>query len=146
MDGDYWLVDHLPALIKSDDGVVAAGPIQDALGDLDAVRLSVVYAVPGPKGRGPVAVAAVTVREGRELGAEDLDAVLAPLGSPGRPAVVRRVGEIPVTTWFRPVAGPLREEGVPEPSKPAGCWYWDEKRGGYRALTKTARTRLVGST
>ena len=36
-DGDYWLVDHVPALVRSADGVVAGGPIVDALGDLDAV-------------------------------------------------------------------------------------------------------------
>ena len=63
-DGDLWLVDHVAALIRTEHGHVASFPILDALGDLDAVDLAVVY---GVAGRGPgrsLAVAAVTLRPG----------------------------------------------------------------------------------
>ena len=31
-DGDYWLLDHIPAMIRTESGPVAAGPLRDALG------------------------------------------------------------------------------------------------------------------
>ncbi len=137
VDGDFWLVDHVPALVRTVDGPVPAGPIQDALGDLAAVRLAVAYGVEG------VSVAAIRLREGRKLTPKDLDRVLAPLGSPGRPQVVRLVDEIPVTTWYRIRTSELREDGIPDPTRPASAWYWDEAKGGYRAITKAARERLL---
>ena len=45
-DGDLWLVDHAQALIRTAHGFVASFPIVDALGDLDAIDLAVVYGVP----------------------------------------------------------------------------------------------------
>ena len=57
-DGDLWLVDHVGALIRTDHGHVASFPIIDALGDLDAVDLAVVYGRrraggPGARSRSP---------------------------------------------------------------------------------------------
>jgi putative long chain acyl-CoA synthase len=139
VDGDFWLVDHVPALARTVDGPVPAGPIQDALGDLPAVRLAVAYGVDG------VSVAAVRLREGQGLTPRDLDRVLGPLGSPGRPQVVRLVDEIPVTTWYRVRTSELREDGIPDPTRPASAWYWDESKPGYRAVTKAARERLLAA-
>lgn len=137
VDGDFWLVDHVPALVRTPAGAVPAGPIQDALADLPAVRLAVAYGVDG------VSVAAVRLREGHKLEPRDLGRVLGPLGSPGRPDVVRIVEEVPVTTWYRVRIGSLRAEGIPEPSKPATAWYWDDSKGVYRAMTKAAAERLL---
>lgn len=146
VDGDFWLVDFVASIVRTPEGPVPAGPVQDALADLDAVRLAVAYGVPRVAGSGRVAVAAVTLREGGEIGPGDLDAVLAPLGSPGRPEVVHVVERIPVTTWFRVRTDLLRDEGLPRPRRPARAWYWDSKRGGYRALTKATRARILGET
>ena len=123
--------------MRTADGVVPGAPIQDALADLPAVRLAVTYGVDG------VSVAAVRLRKGKKLTAADLNRVLAPLGRPGRPQVVRVVGDIPVTTWFRPRTAELRAEGIPDPAKPATAWHWDEKSKGYKPLTKAARERLL---
>lgn len=140
VDGDFWLVDHAQALVRTPEGVVPAGPIQDALADLDSVRLAVAYGVDG------LSVAAVRLRDGSKLTPKDLDRVLTPLGEPGRPHVVRLVDEMPVTTWYRIRTGALRAEGIPEPTRPATAWYWDPAKGSYRALTKAARARLTAAT
>jgi hypothetical protein len=51
---------------------------------------------------------------------------------------------MPVTTWSRIRVADLREAGLPSPSRPAHSWYWNEEKGGYRALTRAARSRLLG--
>ena len=73
-DGDLWLVDHVTALIRTEHGFVASFPILDALGDLDAIDLAAVYGVPTGDPEASLAVAAVTLRPGFELGAGDLTA------------------------------------------------------------------------
>jgi putative long chain acyl-CoA synthase len=142
-DDDHWLLDHSTALIRAATGAIPSGPIQDALGAIDAVALAVAYGVPTAKGDSQIPCAAVTLRNGRELAAADLDAGLADLGDRGIPWVVRVVGEIPLTTWFRPQTGPLREEGLPLPGAGSKAWYWDPRKGGYRKLSKAAVERLL---
>lgn len=112
-DGDYWLVDHVPALIKTRHGLVAGFPIQDALGDLEAVDVAVVYGVPDPDGADSLAIAAVTLRDECKVDAATLADALEVLGPDERPDFVRVVDEIPVTTWYRPTTATLRGEGVP---------------------------------
>ncbi len=46
-----------------------------------------------------------------------------------------------MTTWYRPLTGPLREAGIPEPGE--GVWYLDRGGKTYRPLTDAARRRLV---
>ena len=144
VDGDFWLVDHVPALVHTEAGVVPAGPIQDALVALGIVRLAQAYGIerPGPDSR-PIAAVAVTLREGRKLEPRALDRVLAPLGSPGRPDLVWVIDEMPRTTWFRIRTAELRALGVPKPTRPARAWLWDESKGGYRPLTKATREKLL---
>ncbi len=143
VDGDFWLVDHVPALVRTSAGIVPAGPIQDALAELPAVRLAHAYGVRGGSAAAQISVVAVTLREGAKLDAADLDRVLAGLGSPGRPDLVRVIERMPVTTWYRVRTAALREQGVPAPDEPATSWYWDQGRGGYAALTEAARERLL---
>jgi hypothetical protein len=116
-DGDYWRVDGVGEVIRTADGPVFTSPIRDALGTLDAVDLAVAYGVLPPGGEHQVAVAAVTLRAGHELGPRELSRALATLPPQQRPLIVRRVERIPVTTWFRPLTGPLRKEGIPEPGE-----------------------------
>lgn len=124
-DGDFWLVDHVPALIRTAHGYVASFPIEDALGDLDAIDLAVVYGVPDPAGDRQLAVAAVTLREGHGLDPAELADALGHLPADERPDIVHVVPEIPVTTWYRPNTAPLRERGVPEGE---GVWRRDGER------------------
>jgi putative long chain acyl-CoA synthase len=142
-DDDHWLLDHSTALIRAATGAIPSGPIQDALGAIDAVALAVAYGVPTAKGGSQIPCAAVTLRNGRELTAADLDAGLADLGDGGIPWVVRVVDEIPLTTWFRPQTAPLRKQGLRPPTKSTRAWYWDPRKGGYRKLSKAAVERLL---
>jgi putative long chain acyl-CoA synthase len=124
---------------------VFATPIRDALGDLGAVDLAIAYGVLPSGGEHEVAVAAVTLRAGRELAGEDVAVSLALLAPHERPAIVHVVDEIPVTTWHRPITGPLREAGIPEPDNGRPAWYLDAARETYRPLTGAARERLASS-
>jgi putative long chain acyl-CoA synthase len=142
-DGDYWLLDHASALIRTAAGAVPSGPIQDALGSIEPVELAVAYGVPTKRGEGQIPCAAVTLRRGGELTPAALDEGLADLGDGGIPWVVRVVDEIPLTTWFRPQTGPLREEGLQPPTAATKAWYWDPRKGGYRKLSKAAVERLL---
>jgi putative long chain acyl-CoA synthase len=136
-DGDYWRVDAVADAIPTEDGTVFTGPIRDALGDLPAVDLAVAYGVPaaGATDEVEISVAAVTVRAGGELTARDLTETLMSLEPAQRPSIVHVVGEIPVTTWYRPLTGPLRAAGIPRARAGRAAWYRDAVRGTYRPLT-----------
>jgi putative long chain acyl-CoA synthase len=135
-DGDYWRIDSVGDVIHTADGPVFAGPIRDALGDLPSVDFAVAYGVKSPGGGHELAIAAVTLRAGHELGDGDLEAALAVLPRAARPAIVQVVDRIPVTTWFRPITGPLRKAGIPKPGE--GVWCLDPETGGYRPLAAEA--------
>jgi putative long chain acyl-CoA synthase len=140
-DGDHWRVDATSALIRTLDGLVAAGPSRDALGDLPDVDLAVSYGVPVGHGETEVAVVAVTLREGRSLHATDVDAALRNIDPAERPAVVHVVDEIPVTTWYRPRTGPLRAAGIPPVDRDRPAWYRGSD-GYYERPTEAARRAL----
>lgn len=143
-DGDYWRLDSVREVVRSSSGPVFTGPIRDALGDLLAVDIAVAYGVPGPQGH-EVAVAAVTLRPDYDLDAVELSAALVVLPRAQRPTVVRVVSEIPVTTWYRPITGPLRDEGIPTPSRARPVWYRGPRSDGYKPLTPADRKRLTAS-
>ena len=142
-DGDYWRVDGLADVVRTDDGPAFTGPIRDALYDIPAVDLAVAYGVVPSKGEAEIPVAAITLRAGQELTAKDLWGALSGLAPHARPAVVQVVDEIPVTTWYRPITVPLREAGVPQPSDEHPAWFLDASGRSYRPLTQTARRRLT---
>lgn len=65
-DGDYGLAGSADTLVTTVNGIVAGSAVEDALGALDAIDLSVTYAVPGPDGN-DLAATAVTLRPGHSL-------------------------------------------------------------------------------
>ena len=144
-DGDYWRVDAVADVIHTREGPVFSTPIRDALGELSAVDLAVAYGIRPEGSEHEVAVAAVTLRAGRELAPRELAAALAALPAEQRPAVVHVANRIPVTTWYRPITRPLREAGIPEPGQGIRAWYRDAGGETFRPLTQAARRRLLGS-
>ncbi len=132
-DGDYWLIDHLQALIPTRHGPVGSSPIVDALGDVDAIDIAVVYGVPENGAQTGLAIAAVTVRDGFELSPGAVAGALDVLDADERPDIVHVVDEIPVTTWYRPVATGFREAGLPKP----GRQVWRRDGNEYVALEAT---------
>lgn len=141
-DGDFWRVDNVNDVIRTADAVVFTGPIRDALGDVAAIDLSVAYDVLVAGGEDEIAVAAVTLRTGYELEPREIARALEPVPPAQRPAIVHVVDEIPVTTWYRPLTGPLRELGIPEPGEGRQAWY--RSGGSYRPLTEAEHRRLAG--
>jgi putative long chain acyl-CoA synthase len=141
-DGDHWLVDHLPSLIRTGAGAVPSIPIEDALGDVDAVDLAVAYGVPADVEGDEVVVAAVTVREGRELDGDALDAALAQVDPASRPTWVRELDSIPLTTWYRPLKGPLRADGLPT-EEHEGVWRLDPDTGSYTSARRSRSPQPV---
>ena len=111
-DGDHWLVGGVPSLIKTPLGSVPPIPVQDAVGSLDAVHLSVAYGVEEKDGSTAVAVA-VQLRDGGALSPAKLRDAVASLPPADRPKYVRVIDEIPRTTWYRVKTGELRSEGIP---------------------------------
>ena len=142
-DGDYWRVDTPRRDPHAAPGPVFTGPIRDALGDLPAVDLAVAYGVPGR--RGPVAVARspcgpITTSM---LRADRRARRRCPRAQ--RPTVVHVVDEIPVTTWYRPLTGPLREPGSRSRPRPARPTHRRPQADGYKPLTPAERKRLIAS-
>lgn len=113
-DGDFWLIDSITSIIRTPTGPVYPTPVRDALWTLDAVDIAVCFGVTVPGARGAVAVAAVTAREDRSVSADDVTDAVSGLPIEQRPRYVRVVDEIPVTTWYRPIVGPLRAMGAPD--------------------------------
>jgi putative long chain acyl-CoA synthase len=142
-DGDYWRLDSARDVIRATAGPVYSAPIRDALGDLPAVDLAVAYGLGLPRREHKLVMAAVTLRPGHPLDARALGDALERVPAPARPDVVYVVDEIPVTTWYRPLTGPLRDAGLP-PADPQRAWYRDRGGRRYRPLTDTARRRLSG--
>jgi putative long chain acyl-CoA synthase len=143
-DGDYWRVDGVAEVIRAREGPVFTTPIRDALGELPAVDLAVAYGVRPRDQPYQLAVAAVTLRRGHELTAEEIGRAFAEAPREQRPAIVHVVDRIPVTTWYRPITAPLREAGIPEPSGGAGVWYHDTSGEEYQPLTAAVYAQLAG--
>jgi putative long chain acyl-CoA synthase len=136
-DGDYWIADHVSGLIATPNGPVPSYPIAEALDNVASVDLAVAYSLEGA--RGSVVVAAVAPRPGFEVRADELSAAVHGLAPNSRPAVVRVVDEIPLTTWYRPVKAPLRVQGLPANDR---AFAWNASAQAYEPLTDGARSQL----
>jgi putative long chain acyl-CoA synthase len=135
-DGDYWLLDSIAALIRTQDGPVPPTPVRDALWSLREVDMAVCFGVPAPEGSDAVAVGAVKLREGQEIDGAVITDALETIKPSERPAFVRVVDEIPVTTWFRPVHAGLQALGVPD-GRDGRAFALDED-GAYTDLTRAS--------
>ncbi|WP_006246135.1 acyl-CoA synthetase [Mycolicibacterium tusciae] len=139
-DGDYWLVDNRGTLIHTSRGVVYASTVNDAVSRLDAVDLAVTYGVDADGQR--LAVTALTLRPGGTIASADLSEALAdvPVGNP--PDIVHVVPEMALSASCRPLVRPLRDAGVPKPSRNA--WYLDVDTNRYKRLTVAVRAEIAG--
>ena len=137
-DGDYWFVDNRNTVIQSVRGPVFRQPICDALGDISAIDLAVVY--PVATEAQDVAVAAVTLGEDGVLTSasfgDTLTTVLGGLPRDQRPAIVHVVDHIPLTPSYRPLSSALRAAGLPAAGDTT--WYHDPTDGHYRQSANIA--------
>jgi putative long chain acyl-CoA synthase len=130
--GDLWLVDAVTSIVDTERGPVLPAGARMALGSIPAVDLMVAYGL-HTRG-GTVLAAAVTLCEGAELTAADLDLAMDRLPASHRPAYVQVVKSIPVTTWHRPMWRPLQRGGVPRPSRNRQVFRLSEDRTHYQQL------------
>jgi putative long chain acyl-CoA synthase len=137
-DGDFWLAGSADSLVTTAHGVVGGSAVEDALGILDAIDMSVTYAAPGADGD-DVAVTAVTLRSGRLLDAEDLSAALGQLPPDRRPHAVHVVERIPTSTSHRPLPSAFAAAGRPAPGP--GVYQLDRLSGEYRTVTNSKPVR-----
>ena len=144
-DGELLARRRVRDVIRTWQGPLFTTPIRDALGDLPEVDLAVAYGV-FPRGdEHQIAVAAMTLRGERELTARELfEHWRGFRPTNGRWSSASSTSSRS-TTWYRPLTGPLRDEGIPKPGAGVRAWYRDASGDRYRPLTETARRRLVGA-
>ncbi|MGD9622639.1 MAG: acyl-CoA synthetase [Mycolicibacterium sp.] len=140
-DGDYWLVANRDGVIHTAEGPVFPATVNDAVGRLEAVDMAVTYPVQA-QGQ-TIAVTALGLRPGGSVPAADLSDALINLPVGKAPGIVHVVPELSLTATYRPLAGPLRRQGVPKPSRNA--WYRDTDTQRYKRLTAAVRNEIVGS-
>ena len=140
-DGDYWLVDSRGLVTRTDRGPVYASPVNDAVGAIDAVDLSVTY--PVEVGGQRVAVTALALRPGGSVAAGDLSEALSDLPVGCAPDIVHVVRDMALSASYRPLVSPLRAMGIPKPSRNA--WYLDADTNKYKRLTAAVRTEIAGA-
>lgn len=136
-DGDYWLVDHKRTVVDAARGPVFTQPIVDVLGEMPQVDLAVAYGVPA--GERQVAVAAITVRDGRVPSVAEITAALGQLPIAQCPDIVHVVDRIPLGPSYRPSSSALQSTGLPKPS--IRSWYLDTASGRYKRFTKAVAAR-----
>ncbi|MGW0179630.1 AMP-binding protein [Nocardia sp. NPDC003345] len=130
-EGDYWLVDRIDTVIRTRRGPVFTQPIVDVLNDIAAVDMEVAYPL-ATRDR-TLAVAAVSVRPGFRLEAQDLTEALRSLAPDQRPDVVYVVDDIPRSPSFRPSAQAVQRAGGPRPGP--GTWCYEPESESYEVLT-----------
>jgi putative long chain acyl-CoA synthase len=140
-DGDYWLVDNRSLVIYTEGGPVYASPVNDAVGMIDAVDLSVTY--PVEAGAQRVAVTALALRPGGSVAAGDLSEALSDLPVGCAPDIVHVVADMALSASYRPLISPLRAMGIPKPSRNA--WYLNRDTNKYKRLTAAVRTEIMGT-
>lgn len=139
-EGDYWMVDTVHTVVRSARGPVFTLPISDAVDRLEEVDAAVTFAV--HDGDTDIAVLAVTAHDGKSITAEGLDEALNGLPAEQRPALVRVVGQISKSRWFRPVTADLIAAGLPTPGPDA--FGLDIATGQYQVLTAALLGKIRG--
>lgn len=138
-DGDYWLADRIDTVIRTRRGPVFTQPIVDVLNDIAAVDMEVAYALPARDRI--LAVAAVSVRPGFDLGAADVTEALRSLPPGQRPDVVYVVDDIPRSPSYRPSAHAVQETYAPRPGP--HTWWYNPDSETYEDLTDVGSLGLL---
>jgi putative long chain acyl-CoA synthase len=99
-DADFWFVDRVSRMLRTDEGRVATRAIEDALEGLEPVRHAVVFGTSEQGADQAVAVVATTRDQAIDL--SEWNQQVGELPASLRPAWVKRVTEIPMTLGFRP--------------------------------------------
>ncbi|MFO0686601.1 MAG: alpha/beta fold hydrolase [Sandaracinus sp.] len=136
-EGDYWLVDRLSDVVRTEQGPIPTLAVEDALETCRNVRTAVAYGVSPGAGR-PVLCATVLTRDGTLDPAALTEDVVSRLPAAKRPRFVRVARAIPLTDGYRPKKAALKEQGT---TVAAGeqLFTYDERAERYMISTQTAR-------
>ncbi|MFY1621502.1 AMP-binding protein, partial [Micromonospora sp. WMMD736] len=140
-DGDFWLVDNRDAVIRTPRGPVYTSAVNDAAGRLGGVDLAVTYGVESAGGL--LAITALKLRPGGSVPTADLSEALAGLAVGVPPDIVHIVPKMILSATYRPLVRPLREAGLPKPSR-RSSWYRDVEAGAYKHLTTAVHSEFEG--
>ena len=134
---DLWLAGSVGELVDTAEGVAVPAGARFSLGTIPAVDTVVVYGVPvdDPATGAEVLVAAVSLRPGTEVSADDLYRAVRRLPPVQRPHYVQVLKSIPVTTWHRPLWQQLRRRGIPVPARGRQVWRLGEDGTHYDLIT-----------
>jgi putative long chain acyl-CoA synthase len=101
-DGDYWYIGPAAQMFICADEMVAPRAIEDALNELDEVRLAAYFTAPGEPGDAGAHVA-LALREGAEKpSTDDIRQALAGLAVEPEQLLLHFMDEMPMTPSFRP--------------------------------------------
>ncbi len=109
-EGDYWFVDRLADVARTEHGPVPTVAVEDALETCRHVRMAVAYALDRAGGK-QILAASVVAREGFDV-LELSGDVAARLTPHERPVLVRLVRAIPLTDGSRPRKATLKDAGA----------------------------------
>jgi putative long chain acyl-CoA synthase len=108
-DGDYWFVDRISDVIRTEGGPVPSRPIEDALYEVPEVALAVAFGVREGGAGAEVPAAAVVLRQGAVLDGKALYDTLAPRRPfIALPQTVHVLPSFPMTEGFRPLKAAIR--------------------------------------
>lgn len=143
-DGDFWLGDPLPDLIRTADGPVGTVAIEDAVWELPFVSAAAAFGISTRRDAPELPALAILLRRRKDLDIEALARTVGErLDGPERPRVVRIVSSLPTTAGYRILKRPLREQGIPSADIERGrVWIWDDATQRYAKATATAVGRL----
>ncbi len=139
-DGDYWLMDRRDTVTLTARGPVYSQPIVDALNDITAVDMEVVFAHTTESGR-TLAVAGVSVREGHHLDPKDVTEALRPLDPSRRPDLVYLADDIPRSSTYRPSTRAVHAAFRLEPGPMV--WWHNPTTETYEPLTEATLSELL---
>ncbi|RLB48768.1 MAG: hypothetical protein DRI90_25135 [Deltaproteobacteria bacterium] len=128
-DGDYWFIDRLETMARTRNGAVPTPPVEDALYQLSEIELAAAFGVAGDASGQDVLAAAVVSRTELD-GARITKALRRELEPSERPAIIRRVAEIPMNKGFRPIKTALRAAGL-DPATALQTLRYDEQEQRY---------------
>lgn len=127
-DGDFWFVDRIRDMIRTDDGPQSTREIEDAIYGVPGVALAAAYGVPSGEGTHELPVASVLLRDGTDLDPAVLSEAVRRLPPRARPRWVRFPARMEMTDGHRLLKDPLRARGV---GGDAPTWRWDEETCSY---------------
>jgi acyl-CoA synthetase (AMP-forming)/AMP-acid ligase II len=137
-DGDCWLFDRLPDLIRAAGGPVAGRSIEERAYAMGGIALAVAYGIRLPTHEEECVALALALRANPDLDTNALLRELDRAPALARPTFVRVVDAVPMTEGFRPRRAALAAEGIHADGR---TFAYDVERSAYVLLATEPQER-----